>query len=447
MLSLVLLCICLAVSCGHQLAANHSNEIECSLSGTPSIGYMKTDQGWKRAAITKLWEERKRMSHTPLIRYQHPYFNGTSIYLKNEGESPTGSLKHRFAWALFMWALVDGHIKADTTVYEVSNGNTATGEAYMARLIGIKFVAIVLGSTVERGKIEAIEKYGGRVITVNDSWATVARAEVAKDPSRRFFMNQFANAERAEEYFESGNFHLESTNVMHEIVQQIAQSNGSCNGSSSFSGRHYPQYFVHGSGTGGTITSVGRFVNRYNLPIKCILASTEHSVFHDWAVNSCFKNDSGADLWVPPGISGVGFSPLGPLEFGVTTSLLPSVLTRSVKVPDLGSVAAMFVLHEVTGIAAGPTSGLNFLVALHMAVEMNTKQSESVKQARSVAMIVGDKGEKYFDTYYNRTWIEQKFKAKGGVEALDCYQRAIRTALNNGQDPLRSFQSCQLMTG
>uniref|UniRef100_A0A914WTW3 Tryptophan synthase beta chain-like PALP domain-containing protein n=1 Tax=Plectus sambesii TaxID=2011161 RepID=A0A914WTW3_9BILA len=407
---------------------------------------MKIDQGWTRAAIAKLWEERKRMNYTPLIRYKHPYFNGTSIYLKNEGATPTGSLKHRFAWALFMWALVDGHINADTTVYEVSSGNTATSEAYMARLIGVKFVAIV-GSTVELSKIKAIEKYGGKVIKTSENWATVAKAEVAKDPSRRFFMNQFANAERAEEYFESGNYHLESTNVMHEIMKQLEQPNGSRNGSSSFSVQHSPQYFVHSAGTGGTITSVGRFVNRYNLPIKCILASTEHSVFHDWAVNSCFKNDSGANLFVAPGISGVGVSPLGPLEFGVTTSLLPSVLTQSVKVPDLGSTAAMYVLREVAGIAAGPSSGLNFLVALHMVVEMNTKQSESDKEARSVAMIVCDKGEIYLDTYYNRTWIEQKFKAKGGTKALDCYQGAIRSALNNGRDPLRSFQSCQLMAG
>lgn len=42
-----------------------------------------------------------------------------------------------------MWAVVDGKINENTTVYEASSGNTATSEAYMCQLIGVKFVAIV----------------------------------------------------------------------------------------------------------------------------------------------------------------------------------------------------------------------------------------------------------------------------------------------------------------
>lgn len=42
-----------------------------------------------------------------------------------------------------MWAIVDGKIGENTTVYEASSGNTAASEAYMCRLIGVKFIAIV----------------------------------------------------------------------------------------------------------------------------------------------------------------------------------------------------------------------------------------------------------------------------------------------------------------
>jgi hypothetical protein len=121
------------------------------------------------------------------------------------------------------------------------------------------------------------------------------------------------------------------------------------------------------------------------------------------------------------------------------------VLTEVVKVADLGSVAAMFVLRDVTGIAAGPSTGLNFLVALHLAAEMNAGRSNSEKDPRSIAMIASDKGERYLDTFYNREWIEKSFKAKGGLKAFDCYQREIRKALNNGRDPLRTTESCRLM--
>jgi len=86
---------------------------------------------------------------------QHPSIANTTIYFKNEAESLTGSLKHRYAWSLFIWALIEGHINPDTTVYEVSSGNTAASEAYMARLIDVKFVAVVSAQT-ESSKLDII---------------------------------------------------------------------------------------------------------------------------------------------------------------------------------------------------------------------------------------------------------------------------------------------------
>ena len=118
---------------------------------------------------------------------------------------------------------------------------------------------------------------------------------------------------------------MESTNVMHEILKQLTQTSSCEESAVPTKAKEYPEYFIHGAGTGGTMTSVGRYVNRYNLPIKCVLASTEHSVFYDWAINGHFTNDNGADHWVPPGISGVGFSPMGPLQFGVTTRFVQSI--------------------------------------------------------------------------------------------------------------------------
>lgn len=42
-----------------------------------------------------------------------------------------------------MWALLEGHIGPNTTVFEASSGNTARSEAYFCKLIGLKFVAVV----------------------------------------------------------------------------------------------------------------------------------------------------------------------------------------------------------------------------------------------------------------------------------------------------------------
>lgn len=62
---------------------------------------------------------------------------------KNESATASGSLKHRYAWALVMWALVEGHVGPTTIVYEASSGNTAAAEAYMCKLIGVKFTSVV----------------------------------------------------------------------------------------------------------------------------------------------------------------------------------------------------------------------------------------------------------------------------------------------------------------
>ncbi|EJW70641.1 hypothetical protein WUBG_18452, partial [Wuchereria bancrofti] len=72
-----------------------------------------------------------------------PGYENVDFVFKNESASRTGSLKHRYSWALIMWAIVDGKIGENTTVYEASSGNTAASEAYMCRLIGVKFIAIV----------------------------------------------------------------------------------------------------------------------------------------------------------------------------------------------------------------------------------------------------------------------------------------------------------------
>ncbi|PIO61056.1 hypothetical protein TELCIR_17434, partial [Teladorsagia circumcincta] len=63
---------------------------------------------WRRDAISKLWAERLAMGYTPLLKYSPPGFPNVDIYIKDESKSKTESLKHRFAWNLIMWALVEG---------------------------------------------------------------------------------------------------------------------------------------------------------------------------------------------------------------------------------------------------------------------------------------------------------------------------------------------------
>uniref|UniRef100_A0A8R1DS31 Tryptophan synthase beta chain-like PALP domain-containing protein n=1 Tax=Caenorhabditis japonica TaxID=281687 RepID=A0A8R1DS31_CAEJA len=354
------------------------------------------NKSWSRWAIQKLWHERSLMGVTPIHAVSPPTRPHIRIVFKNESASPTGSLKHRYAWALMMWALLEGHIRNGTHIFEASSGNTACSLGYMCKLLGLRFTAVRL-----------------------------IRAEKLARQSGGFFMNQFKNAYYAEDFHESGNSHHKSGNLMHELMEQL-------------DGRS-PDFFVHPAGTGGTISSVGRYVKKYGLETEIVLADTEFSVYYDYVLHGNFTKDSGASQWVSPGMAGIGYGSMGPAKIAHTTSLDPAVIDRVLKIPDLASTAAMHVARDL-GISGGTSTGVNFLAALHIAAQNNNKEIV-------IATILADSGKYYEATYLDRRWIAEKFQAHGGLEIYDCWVLVIKNSWNSGSDPLEDGRvKCSVTT-
>jgi len=94
------------------------------------------------------------------------------------------------------------------------------------------------------------------------------------------------------------------------------------------------------------------------------------------------------------------------------------VVDRVLKVPDLASVAGMQLLSERYAVSGGPSTGLNFLGALEVAIK-------TARRPVTVATLICDRGRNYSPTYYNRTWLAEHFRRHGGLAALDCWRRAI----------------------
>ena len=73
-----------------------------------------------------------RSADTHLLRYPLPLTwsdeAGVELYLKDETTHITGSLKHRLARSLFLYALCNGWIGEGTTVVEASSGSTAVSQ-------------------------------------------------------------------------------------------------------------------------------------------------------------------------------------------------------------------------------------------------------------------------------------------------------------------------------
>ena len=82
---------------------------------------------WVQDAIARIAADFQRSADTHLIPLPLPTFarHGIDLYLKDESTHPTGSLKHRLARSLFLYALCNGWVREGTTIVEASSGSTA----------------------------------------------------------------------------------------------------------------------------------------------------------------------------------------------------------------------------------------------------------------------------------------------------------------------------------
>jgi cysteine synthase A len=346
------------------------------------------DARWRSWAIGVLWQELRRAGSTPLIQLTVPFQPRIQLLVKNEGRSVTGSLKHRVAWALLMWGLIGSRIRKDVHLYERTSGNTGIAEAYFAKRLGLPFTAVTSAS-ISPLKLEAIRSHGGRVLTTPEGQSVGAFVQqvLAADPAA-YDINQFANAEQAIAYFEGTP--AQSENLANELLLQLKAL-----------GQARPDWFVVGAGSGGTATSIGRYMRKWSPltsadpPPGLLVMDPEHSVLFDWAVSSDASLHSAASSR----IEGVGSG--GPIRFGETFSLQREVVDRLLKVPDALTMAGMHLFNDLVGFRVGPSSGLNLIGALRLACEW-----QSAGRSGAIATLICDRGDRYADTYYNPAWVE-----------------------------------------
>ncbi|WP_139272446.1 PLP-dependent cysteine synthase family protein, partial [Pseudomonas aeruginosa] len=175
---------------------------------------MTVDQRqWAREAIRIIEADFQRSADTHLIPLETPGLPGVELYFKDESSHPTGSLKHRLARSLFLYALCNGWLGPAAPVIEASSGSTAISEAYFARLLGLPFIAVMPAST-SKEKIAQIAFYGGQSHLVEDPTQIYAESERLARESGGHFMDQFTYAERATDW-------RANNNIAESIFQQM----------------------------------------------------------------------------------------------------------------------------------------------------------------------------------------------------------------------------------
>ncbi|MFC3852932.1 PLP-dependent cysteine synthase family protein [Salinispirillum marinum] len=325
---------------------------------------------WVKNAIREINADFQRSADTHLIKLGLPATPGIDLYLKDESTHPTGSLKHRLARSLFLYGLCNGHIQENTTIIEASSGSTAVSEAYFARLLGLKFIAVMPASTACR-KIDEVRFYGGECHFVDHGSQIYAEAERLALESQGHYMDQFTFAERATDW--RGN-----NNIADSIFSQMQSE------------RHaIPRYVVMSAGTGGTSATLGRYIRYQGYDTELVVVDPEHSVFYD----SFMQQDRTLTSAKGSAIEGIGRPRVEP-------SFMPSVIDRMIKVPDLASMATLRWLEKRLGRPVGGSTGTNVWGALQLAKEMHERQEEG-----SIVTVLCDRGERYIDTYHNDEWV------------------------------------------
>jgi len=220
------------------------------------------DRSWQAQAIRKIEADFNRSADTHLIPVPLPAFPGVHLYLKDESSHPTGSLKHRLARSLFLYALCNSWLHRGSTVIEASSGSTAISEAYFARLLGLTFVA-VMPRTTSPEKIAAIEFYGGRCHLVDQPHEVYSESERLAAELGGHYMDQFTYAERATDW-------RSNNNIAESMFSQMAREP-----------HPVPRWVVCTAGTGGTAATIGRFIRYRCLDTRVCVADPENSVFFD----------------------------------------------------------------------------------------------------------------------------------------------------------------------
>ncbi|MDZ4266333.1 MAG: PLP-dependent cysteine synthase family protein [Mycobacterium sp.] len=351
-------------------------------------------RSWVDNAVRLIEADTRRSADTHLLRYPLPSSwskdADVALYLKDETTHITGSLKHRLARSLFLYALCNGWICENTTVIEASSGSTAVSEAYFAAMLELPFIAVMPAST-SASKIALIESQGGRCHFVAESGQVYDEAQRLAEETGGHYLDQFTNAERATDW--RGN-----NNIAESIFDQLGDET-----------YPIPEWIVVGAGTGGTSATIGRYIRYRRHATRLCVVDPENSAFFP----SYARGDADVVMRASSRIEGIGRPRVEP-------SFLPDVVDRMISVPDGASVAAAYHVSRVLGRRVGPSTGTNIWGAFALLAEMVAEGRRG-----SVVTLLADSGDRYADTYFCDEWLTSHgLDPSGPAEALSEFERS-----------------------
>ena len=299
------------------------------------------------------------------------------VFIKCEHQNPGGSVKDRTARGIVIDAEERGALVPGATLVEGTAGNTGVGLALIAAVRGYRCV-FVLPEKMAVDKRIALRQLGAEVIITRNGPLSAPhnfRNVAARLAEERgwFLTNQFHNPANISAHYGTARY----SGTGQEILEQIRQA-----------GWPTLSAFVAASGTGGTITGVGRRMKEHDPAIQVVLADPIGSSLADWVNTGTLGPDG------PFAVEGIGSG-------SVPGNLHRDVLDLAEKVSDADAFAMVERLAKEEGITAGGSTGVNVVAALRVAARLRPGDPP-------VVTVATDLWDRYRSTAWMRAWMERE---------------------------------------
>ncbi|WP_312677558.1 cysteine synthase A [Microbacterium sp.] len=289
---------------------------------------------------------------TPLVRLNALTEGlGAEVLAKLEFYNPGSSVKDRLGYALVEAAEQSGQLKPGGTIVESTSGNTGISLALIGAARGYR-VVLTMPASMSKERRTLLKAYGAELVLTDPYKGMTEAVEAAKR-----IVAETPGAVLARQFESEANAAVHRRTTAEEIWRDT-------------DGR--VDWFVAGSGTGGTITGVGQVLKERNPDVKVVLVEPTDSPV------------------ISEGRAG------GHRIQGIGPNFVPDVLDRSV-IDEVVTVAfddAISVARELAtreGILAGMSAGAAVWAALQIAARADAVGAR-------IVVVVPDSGERYLST-------------------------------------------------
>ena len=328
------------------------------------------------------------IGNTPLIKLNKiaNNFKGT-YFTKFEAFNPGHSNKDRIALYILNEAESSGLINKGDTIIETTSGNTGFSLAMVSLLKGYNCV-LAVSSKASKDKINMMKSLGAKIY--------VCPSNVPADDPRSYYRvakrlsEEIKSSVYINQYFNELNIKAHYSSTGPEIW---SQTNGKIT------------HLIACSGTGGTISGIGRYLKEKNKDIKIIGVDAYGSILKKYHETG----ELDANEIHSYRIEGMG------------KNIVPSatdfnIIDKFVKVTDSESahMARNITLNE--GIFVGYTSG-----AAMQAAKQLDEEGEFDKNS-NVEIVFADHGSRYLSKIYSDEWMNNQ-----GFYDSNFYQPNVNT--------------------